>query len=178
MQEKTDRVNQLSIINEELERMLKEKEESNESLSNLAHELEEKLSTSENRLKLDCDKVCDLDYLPFVLIKWSHIYTLFILLKKTLQLQEDVNHLLQSNKSHTDLINELREKLNAAESKLKKEFDLVDNWTLEKEVSLTEIVIRIIFNRAPKKSKTNFDLIIYFFYLKLIKFHLKNVYEL
>ena len=51
-----------------------------------------------------------------------------------MQLQEDINSLLQSNKLQTDTINELKEKLSESESKLKKEFSLVENWTLEKEV--------------------------------------------
>ena len=51
-----------------------------------------------------------------------------------MQLQEDINSLLQSNKTQTDTINELKEELSESESKLKKEFSLVENWTLEKEV--------------------------------------------
>lgn len=57
MLEKTDRLNELSIVNEELERCLKEKEEYNQALNNLNKELESKLNMGENKLKQEYEKV-------------------------------------------------------------------------------------------------------------------------
>ncbi len=57
MLEKTDRLNELSIVNEELERCLKEKEEANQALNNLNKELESKLNMGENKLKQEYEKV-------------------------------------------------------------------------------------------------------------------------
>ena len=57
MQEKIDRLNELSIVNEELERCIKEKDESNRKLNNLNKDLENKLNMGENKLKQDYEKV-------------------------------------------------------------------------------------------------------------------------
>jgi Mg2+ and Co2+ transporter CorA len=135
LQEKMDRLNELSIANEELERCLKEKDESNFMLTNHNKDLETQLNMTENKFKQDYEKVIDkaLFYMPFSL-KLSQLFLTNQPFKKISQLQEDINTLLQSSKSQTDVINELKEKLNESESNLKKEFNLVENWTLEKEV--------------------------------------------
>jgi chromosome segregation ATPase len=135
LQEKMDRLNELSIATEELERCLKEKDESNFMLTNHNKDLETQLNMTENKFKQDYEKVIDkaLFYMPFSL-KLSQLFLTNQPFKKISQLQEDINTLLQSSKSQTDVINELKEKLNESESNLKKEFNLVENWTLEKEV--------------------------------------------
>ena len=67
MQEKIDRLNELSIANEELERCLKEKDESNFMLTSHNKDLENKLNMTENKLKQDYEKVIDkaLFYMAF-----------------------------------------------------------------------------------------------------------------
>ena len=70
-------------------------------------------------------------------------------------MQEDINTLLQSSKSQTDIINELKEKLNESESNLKKEFNLVENWTLEKEVKKSHLHLFLRFFFKKNKVLTN-----------------------
>ncbi len=67
LQEKTDRLNELSIANEELERCLKEKDESNFMLTSHNKDLENQLNMTENKLKQDYEKVIDkaLFYMAF-----------------------------------------------------------------------------------------------------------------
>ena len=67
LQEKTDRLNELSIANEELERCLKEKGESNFMLTSHNKDLENQLNMTENKLKQDYEKVIDkaLFYMAF-----------------------------------------------------------------------------------------------------------------
>ena len=76
LQEKTDRLNELSIANEELERCLKEKDESNFMLTSHNKDLESQLNMTENKFKQDYEKVIDkalLLYTPF-----SHIIIIFL----------------------------------------------------------------------------------------------------
>lgn len=56
LEEKTDRVNQLSLMNEQLERLNQEKEQMNVQLSNTLKDLEQNLDLHENQ-KRDNEKV-------------------------------------------------------------------------------------------------------------------------
>lgn len=89
LQEKTDRLHHLSIVNEELERSMMEKEQNSLNLTCLIKDLELQV---ESNIKEKEDNE-----------------------KRQNQLKEEINILLQKNKSQNDHIESLREKLNEFE---------------------------------------------------------------
>lgn len=68
-------------------------------------------------------------------------------------LKEEIDTLLNTNKSQGDEINDLREKLNDALTQVKTQSDSINNWNIEKEVSqLLELFFEFTFCQVSLKS--------------------------
>ncbi len=107
MQEKTDRLNQLTLANEELERCVAEKDHINEKLCEKMRDLDERLEVSSR-------------------IKTEHEATLS-------QYKQDVDELLKSSKSQNELVNELKERVNEYKAKFEKQLCLLESWSAERD---------------------------------------------
>jgi chromosome segregation ATPase len=107
MHEKTDRLNHLTLANEELERCVAEKDRINEKLCEQMRDLDERLEVS-SKLKIE------------------HEATLA-------QYKQDVDELLKSSKAQSALVNELKEQANIYKSKCEDQMRLLESWAVERD---------------------------------------------
>ncbi|RNA01317.1 A-kinase anchor 9-like [Brachionus plicatilis] len=107
VQDKLDRINQLSLENENLERHVNEKDEQLDDLNKKLKETEFKLENL-NKDKNDFESQIEL-------------------------YKDEVDTLMKSNKSQSNIINDLREKLSELQAKYDTQFEMNENWSIEKE---------------------------------------------
>ncbi|CAF0917327.1 unnamed protein product, partial [Brachionus calyciflorus] len=107
IEEKTDRLHQLSLENQNLERELTEKDQQFDQIMKQLKDLEFKLEEI-NQEKLNLESQSE-------------------------QFKDEIDTLMKSNKNQINTINDLREKLADTQAKYDAQFELNENWAIEKE---------------------------------------------
>jgi chromosome segregation ATPase len=107
IQEKTDRLNQLTLTNEELERRVAERDRANDRLREQLRDMDERLDAT---IKIKHDQETAIS-----------------------QQRQDVDALLATSKSQSELVFELKEKLGSLKTKCDEHDCMLEAWHLERE---------------------------------------------